>query len=227
MKRLSLTLLICIALVGVASAHDPGISTVMVKAVSDRLEVSATFSRKDIEGLLAPQRRAALEHAARGPRTTGLGASRTPESAAFDARFPDARVCAPPLPWAAETQSLGENEDPKLGWGEGQTGSSTESATFDTQRTKTRAVASPLPRGEGPTDKNLSELARETVKIEQDGKALHPIAHHIGFAGEDNVEVRLTFNSDASGKLTFHSPLLERFAPGHRQLLSVTDANGR
>jgi hypothetical protein len=27
-----------------------------------------------------------------------------------------------PLPWAAETQSLGENEDPKLGWGEGQTG---------------------------------------------------------------------------------------------------------
>ena len=27
-----------------------------------------------------------------------------------------------PLPRAAETQSLGENEDPKLGWGEGQTG---------------------------------------------------------------------------------------------------------
>jgi len=137
MKRLSLTLLICVALVGVSSAHDPGISTVMVKAVSDRLEVSATFSRKDIEALLAPQRSAALEQT------------------------------------------------------------------------------------------NLAQLALEAVRIEQNGKALHPIAHHMRFAGADNVEAHLTFGSATSGKLTFRSPLLERFAPGHRQLLSVTDANGR
>ena len=136
MKRLSLTLLICIVFVGVASAHDPGLSTVMVKAVSDRLEVSATFSRKDIEALLVLRRGAALEQ----------------------------------------------------------------------------------------TD--LAQLALETVRIEQYGKALHPIAHRIAFPGEDNVEVRLTFNSNAPGKFTFRSLLLERFAPGHRQLLSVMDASG-
>jgi len=136
MKRFSLTLLICIAFVSVASAHDPGLSTLIVKAAGNRLEVSATFSRKDIEGLLALQRGAALDQT------------------------------------------------------------------------------------------NLSQLALETVWIEQNGKALHPIAHRIDFPGEDNVEVHLTFSSDATDKLSLRSPLLERFAPGHRQLLSVIDAKG-
>jgi len=135
-KQLCLTLFACIVLAGSAWGHDPGISSVVVRA-ADRLEVSATFSRKDIEGLLALQRGAALEHT------------------------------------------------------------------------------------------NLARLALEAVLIEQNGKALKPTAHHAGLAGEDNVEVRLTFNSDAAGKLTFHSPLLEEFAPGHRQLLSVIDASGQ
>ena len=135
MKLLSLTLLI--AFVSAASAHDPGLSTLIVKAANNRLEVSATFSRKDIEGRLAFERSAALDQT------------------------------------------------------------------------------------------NQAQLALETVLIEQNGKALHPITHHIGFAGADNVEAHLTFNSDASGKLTFRSPLVEKFAPGHRQLLSVIDANGR
>jgi hydrogenase/urease accessory protein HupE len=137
MNRFSLTLLICIAFVGVASAHDPGLSTLMVKVADNRLEVSATFSRKDIEGLLALQRGAALEQT------------------------------------------------------------------------------------------NLAQLALETVRIEQNGQTMIPTAHQISFPGEDNVEVRLTFDSGATEKLTFRSSLLERFAPGHRQLLSVIDAKGR
>src|SRR5688572_8149459 len=136
MKRLSLTLLVCIAFVGVASAHDPGLSSVMVKTVSDRVEVSATFSRKDIEALLAMQGGVALKQT------------------------------------------------------------------------------------------NLSQLALETVRIQQNGQALKPTTHEINFPGEDNVEVRLTFNS-GTGKITFSSLLLERFAPGHRQLLSVTDVKGQ
>jgi hydrogenase/urease accessory protein HupE len=136
MNRFCLTLLISIAFVGVASGHDPGISSVVVK-VADRIEVSATFSRKDIEGLLALQRGAALEQT------------------------------------------------------------------------------------------NLAQLAFEAARLERNGEALKPTAHHIEFPGEDNVEVRLTFNSGATGKLSFRSPLLDRFPPGHRQLFSVIDAKGR
>ena len=135
MKPLPLILLICIAFVGVASGHDPGISTVVVRT-AEYLEVSATFSQKDVQALFALQRDTALEQT------------------------------------------------------------------------------------------NLSQLALETVLIEQNGRALKPNAQQITFPGEDNVEVRLTFHSDATGKLTFRSPLLDKFAPGHRQLLSVVDAKG-
>ena len=136
MKRLCLTLFACVVFVGAAWGHDPGLSSVVVRA-AERLEVSATFSRKDVEALLSLRRGTALEQT------------------------------------------------------------------------------------------NLSQLALETVLIEQNGRALKPTAHQIDFPGEDNVEVRLTFHSGAIGKLTFRSPLLDRFAPGHRQLLSVMDARGQ
>ena len=136
MNRFCLTLLISIAFVDVASGHDPGLSTLIVKAASHRLEVSATFSRKDIEGLFSLQR--------------GLALNQT----------------------------------------------------------------------------DLGQLALEAVRIEHNGQTMIPAAHQVGLPGEDNVEARLTFNSGMAGKLTFRSPLLEKFAPGHRQLFSVIDDRG-
>jgi hydrogenase/urease accessory protein HupE len=176
MKRLCLTLLICIAFVGVAPAHDPGLSTVVVKVADNRLEVSATFSRKDIEGLLALQRGAALDQTA----------------LAHSPAIP--KGLCPPAQGCEERATLGRGLE----------------------------MNSSTPRGlcQFPAD-------FEAVLIKQNGQALHPMAHRIDFPGADNVEAHLTFNSDATGKLTFRSPLLERFAPGHRQLLSVIDSNGR
>ena len=136
MNRFCLTLLISIAFAGVASAHDPGLSTLIAKAAGHRLEVSATFSRKDIEGLFSLQR--------------GLALNQT----------------------------------------------------------------------------DLGQLALEAVRIEHNGQTMIPAAHQVGLPGEDNVEARLTFNSGMAGKLTFRSPLLEKFAPGHRQLFSVIDHRG-
>ena len=136
MKQLWVTLLLSIAFACVAAAHDPGLSTVMANVAGERLEVTATFSRKDVEGLFTLQRGPALEQT------------------------------------------------------------------------------------------NLAELAFEAVLIEANGKELKSTARQINLPGEDNVEVRLTFKLDEAGKLTFRSPFVERFAPGHRQLLSVVDAKG-
>ena len=97
------------------------------------------------------------------------------------------------------------------------------SATFS--RKDVAALLS-FERGAALEQTNLAQLALEAFLIEQNGKALKPKTHHAGVAGDDNVEVRLTFNSDAAGKLTFRSPIVKKFAPGHRQLLSLIDAKG-
>ena len=58
------------------------------------------------------------------PSSDGLSTSVPPQVAEpLDVITANGGSPALPLPGAAETQSLGENEDPKLGWGEGQTGS--------------------------------------------------------------------------------------------------------
>jgi hydrogenase/urease accessory protein HupE len=64
-KVVFLLLLECIGSVEMACAHDPGLSSVAVKLEGSRLEVVATFARKDIEGLIessAPTTKPAPEH---------------------------------------------------------------------------------------------------------------------------------------------------------------------
>ena len=51
-KFVCLTLLACPGFVGTMSAHDPGLSSVAVKFNGNRLDATATFARKDVEGLL-------------------------------------------------------------------------------------------------------------------------------------------------------------------------------
>src|SRR5687767_13261688 len=50
-RKLSLTVVVWSGLVGVAFAHDPGLSTVRINLSDARIEVWATYARKEIEAL--------------------------------------------------------------------------------------------------------------------------------------------------------------------------------
>ena len=51
-KLVCVALVACFGLMGTASAHDPGLSSLAMKLNGSRLEAVATFARKDIETLL-------------------------------------------------------------------------------------------------------------------------------------------------------------------------------
>ena len=88
----------CFGLMGTASAHDPGLSSVAMKLNGSRLEAVATFARKDIEALLeSPEAQATepgpergrLQELARGILAVE-NAGRRLEPADTRARFDDA-----------------------------------------------------------------------------------------------------------------------------------------
>ncbi len=97
------------------------------------------------------------------------------------------------------------------------------SATFARKEIETLVASQ---RNAASGDHVLTQLALDTLAIEQHGRVLKAIDRRARLDGQNNVEFRLTFSADSAGKLTVRSPLIGSLAPGHRQLVSVMDVKG-
>ena len=74
---------------------------------------------------------------------------------------------------------------------------------------------------------NIKELADNFLVLTIDGKRSYPIAPPtIELEQNDGIRVELRFYPINGSKLKIETHLMDRFASGHRQFLSVTDQYG-
>jgi hypothetical protein len=81
-------------------------------------------------------------------------------------------------------------------------------------------------RGMAPGNEDLAQLAPKAIVIEGRGRLLQPTASSARFGDQNDVQFRFSFRLRTGGNFTICSPLIRRLAPGHRQLISVTNAAG-
>jgi hydrogenase/urease accessory protein HupE len=77
------------------------------------------------------------------------------------------------------------------------------------------------------TQQGLAEIALDPLVLEKNRTRLRPAYSETRFDAQNNVEFRLSYDPGSDGRLTVRSPLIAKLAPGHRQLLTVTDSHGR
>ncbi|MBC8094529.1 MAG: HupE/UreJ family protein [Akkermansiaceae bacterium] len=87
--------------------------------------------------------------------------------------------------------------------------------------------------GSNPSASTLAEaadqlrvMAAQIAELKLDGSPVMPGKSDCHFEGTDNASIELTFPLQPFRHLEFRSPGLTRLSPGHRQLLSIQNADG-